>query len=76
MMNSSQNFYPNGNDHRSPNLDEQMIQTRAELKVGDILGGQYEIRKVISKGGMGSVYIAYDKKTFEELVALKTSGII
>ena len=53
-------------------LEEQMKQTRAELKVGDVLVGRYKIRKVISKGGMGSVYIAYDKKTWKKLVALKS----
>ena len=56
----------------SENLTEQMTQTRAELKVGDVLGGEFEIRKIIGKGGMGSVYVAYGKKVWMEMVALKS----
>ncbi|MHC9541603.1 MAG: tetratricopeptide repeat protein [Vulcanimicrobiota bacterium] len=40
----------------------QAVQTRVDLKRGDLLGDRYEITKVL-KGGMGVVYIAYDSST-------------
>ncbi len=58
----------------------QTVQTRTELKRGDMLGDKYEITKVL-KGGMGVVYIAYDSststhyaiKTFQEQFLWNTS---
>jgi tetratricopeptide (TPR) repeat protein len=38
---------------------------------GDVLGGKYEIRGTLGKGGFGIVYLAYDRE-LEELMALKT----
>jgi serine/threonine protein kinase len=43
---------------------------RKELRVGDLLEGRYEIRD-IKKGGMGSVYIAYDNE-WHRMFAIKS----
>jgi len=43
------------------------------LSTGDVLQQRYEIRKFLSKGGMGAVYLAKDLRfpTVEKLVAVK-----
>lgn len=38
---------------------------------GDVIGGKYEVRKILEKGGFGVVYLAYDRE-LQNLVALKT----
>jgi tetratricopeptide (TPR) repeat protein len=43
---------------------------RKELRIGDMLEGRYEIRD-IKKGGMGSVYIAYDNE-WHRMFAIKS----
>ena len=42
-----------------------------ELQPGETLLGQFEIKKVLGRGGFGTVYLAYDHTLCEE-VALKT----
>jgi eukaryotic-like serine/threonine-protein kinase len=44
-------------------------QTRL-LRVGDLVGGAYEVRRLIGQGGMGQVYEGYDR-LFRRRVALK-----
>lgn len=41
-----------------------------DLQPGTILGGQYEIKRLIAKGGMGAIYEAY-QSTLDRNVALK-----
>lgn len=40
-------------------------------KLGDVVGGKYEVRQILGKGGFGVVYLAYDRE-MGALVALKT----
>ena len=42
-----------------------------EWKPGDVIGGKYEVRGTLGKGGFGVVYLVYDRRT-GEICALKT----
>jgi serine/threonine-protein kinase len=46
-------------------------QAATMLTVGSVLGGRYEIKKVLGIGGMGVVYRAHDRE-LDEPVAIKT----
>ena len=64
---------PTPSPEKPPVPPEVKIDTkikRKELQIGDMLEGRYEIRD-IKKGGMGSVYIAYDNE-WHRMFAIKS----
>ncbi len=42
-----------------------------EFQIGDIVGGKYEVRGIVGRGGFGIVYLVFSHE-IEELCALKT----
>jgi eukaryotic-like serine/threonine-protein kinase len=40
------------------------------ITLGSVIAGRYEMRKLLGRGGMGTVYLAHDR-SLEEVVALK-----
>ncbi|MGC1105158.1 MAG: tetratricopeptide repeat protein [Candidatus Acidiferrales bacterium] len=69
-----QSIFANLFRKQSPNercqVQEQQ-QIAVTFKNGDLIGGEYEICKLIGLGGFGEVYLAYDRAT-ESFCALKT----
>jgi len=64
---------PTPSSEEPPVQPEVKIDTkikRKELRIGDMLEGRYKIRD-IKKGGMGSVYIAYDNE-WHQMYAIKS----
>jgi serine/threonine protein kinase len=65
---------PNDADPQEPTerLSEPLERSRggAELARGEILSGRYEIQELVGKGGMASVYRAFDRVT-EQTIAIK-----
>jgi tetratricopeptide (TPR) repeat protein len=56
----------------APARREAPPQEAAELyKKGYVIGSQYEVHRILGKGGFGVVYLAYDRRT-KEVCALKT----
>ena len=53
-----------------PDAPISVDESRALIKIGDLLGGRFEILKLIGEGGMGQVFKALDK-ALDEHVALK-----
>jgi tetratricopeptide (TPR) repeat protein len=52
----------------------EIINAMAKIKVGDLIGGQFEVRRILSgegRSGMGALYECIDRKT-EAVIALKT----
>ncbi len=43
----------------------------ASYQKGDVIGGKYEVRRELGKGGFGVVYLAFNRET-KRLCALKT----
>lgn len=54
-----------------PSLDWQAGAWNTTFRAGSVVGGRYQIRRFIARGGMGEVYEAFDRELGER-VALKT----
>jgi serine/threonine protein kinase len=48
------------------------FETISPIPPGTVLGGRYEIQRVIGQGGMGVVYLAVDKQLNDEPRTIKT----
>jgi tetratricopeptide (TPR) repeat protein len=56
----------------APARREAPRQEAAEIyKKGDVIGGQYEVHRILGKGGFGVAYLVYDRET-REVCAIKT----
>jgi eukaryotic-like serine/threonine-protein kinase len=49
----------------------RQLRSNEFYQPGDVIGGKYEIRHLVGKGGFGLVYAAYNRQT-REVVAIKT----
>lgn len=58
--------------YRGPNLDSQVMEGtgQADPLIGTIVDGRYQVRSLLAKGGMATVYVAMDLR-LERTVALK-----
>ena len=49
---------------------EELRRSSGDVRDGDVLGDRYEIRKLLGQGGMGKVFLGYDRELSREF-ALK-----